>query len=95
MSSFQKTLESIDYAALKKLDYAATDVWFSSSTINVMLTDGREISVPLGFYPFLVNATEEQRKKFELTGRGTEIHFEEIDEGIDVTDIVLGIPYRA
>ena len=42
--------------------------------------DGRTITVPLVWYPRLLNATPEQRAKWEVSGGGYGIHWEEIDE---------------
>jgi hypothetical protein len=75
-------------------DFVATNVWFSEDMLHVALDDGREISVPLEFYPRLNSATKEQREKYELIGLGTAIHWSEIDEDLSVEGIVLGIPAR-
>jgi hypothetical protein len=75
-------------------DFVATSVWFSEDMLHVALDDGREISVPLEFYPRLNSATNEQREKYELIGLGTAIHWSEIDEDLSVEGIVLGIPAR-
>jgi histidinol-phosphate/aromatic aminotransferase/cobyric acid decarboxylase-like protein len=37
----------------------ATDVWFDESKIYVRLTDGREVGVPIDWYPRLRDASEE------------------------------------
>lgn len=62
--------------------------------MHVALDDGREISVPLEFYPRLNSATKDQREKYELIGLGTGIHWSEIDEDLSVEGIVFGIPAR-
>lgn len=80
----------------KKLDheFIATNIWFTENQIHVALDDGREISIPLEFYPRLNKASKEQREKFEIIGLGTGIHWSEIDEDLSVEGIVLGIPMR-
>ncbi len=75
-------------------EISATNVWFSEDKLHVALIDGREISVPLEFYPRLNKATKEQRDKFELIGFGTGIHWSDIDEDLSVEGIILGIPSR-
>jgi hypothetical protein len=75
-------------------EFIATSVWFSEYRLHVALDDGREISVPLEFYPRLYSATKEQREKFELIGLGTGIHWSEIDEDLSVEGLVFGIPAR-
>jgi len=69
---------------------SASRVWFDSENMWVSLTDGRQISIPLAYFPRLLNATSEQRKKCEMSGGGTGLHWEEIDEDISVPGLLLG-----
>ena len=73
---------------------AALEIWFDSDNLWVALTDGRQLSIPLSFFPRLLNATGEQRLQFEMSGGGTGIHWPEIDEDISVQGLLLGIPDR-
>ena len=75
------------------LVFQAADIWFTKDELNVLLVDGRVISNPLSLYPFLLGIPHESRENFRLFGEGTAIHFEDIDEDISMTDIVLGTPY--
>lgn len=68
----------------------AADVWFDADMMHVRLLDGREISVPVEWFPRLRNAGDEQRKKWQLIGKGVGIHWEEIDEDISVASLLLG-----
>ena len=61
------------------------------SFIHVLLSDGREISAPLDWFPRLRNATDKQRQQWELIGHGVGIHWEAIDEDISVAGL-LGLP---
>ncbi len=70
---------------------SATHVYFDAERIHVRLTDGREISAPLDWFPRLLHATDEQRRQWELIGRGVGIHWEGIDEDISVAGL-LGLP---
>ena len=67
----------------------ASKVWFDKENMWVALTDGRQLSIPLLYFPRLLNATPEQRNNYELSG-GTGIHWEEIDEDISVPGLILG-----
>lgn len=69
----------------------ATDISFRDDRLYVLLADEREISVPLSWFPRLSNATDEQRKAWELIGQGVGVHWEEIDEDISVARL-LGSP---
>jgi hypothetical protein len=62
----------------------ATDIVFSKDKMTVFLEDGRELSVPLEWFPRLRNATIEQLKKWRLIGNGEGIHWEELDEDVSV-----------
>ncbi len=67
-----------------KLDPLATDVNFDYNFLIVTLSDGREIKVPLEWYPKLRNADKDQLKSWRLIGNGIGIHWEEIDEDLSV-----------
>lgn len=62
----------------------AVEVAFTEDKIIVFLEDGRELSVPLEWFPRLRNATMEQLKKWRFIGNGEGIHWEELDEDISV-----------
>ncbi|MCX8042582.1 MAG: DUF2442 domain-containing protein [Desulfobacterota bacterium] len=81
-------------AAKKINEFIAVKVYFENSFLCVVLDDGREVRVPLEFYPRLKHATRSQRNKYQLIGRGTGIHWPDIDEDLSVEGIVLGIPSR-
>lgn len=42
----------------------------SEDALSVDLMDGRTISVPLAWYPRLMNTTPEQRQRWEIAGAG-------------------------
>ncbi|MBI2369267.1 MAG: DUF2442 domain-containing protein [Deltaproteobacteria bacterium] len=56
--------------------------------LNVVLSDGRTISVPLAWFPRLLEATARQRAEWELIGGGIGIHWESIDEDISVASLL-------
>jgi hypothetical protein len=66
----------------------ALDVSFTEDSMLVALSDGREISVPLEWFPRLRNATPEQRNNWRFIARGVGIHWEEIDEDIAITTLL-------
>ncbi len=71
-----------------KVEPLATDVAFGEDTFCVTLADGRQITVPLEWFPRLRDATEEQRKQWRVIGSGVGIHWEAIDEDISVESIL-------
>jgi hypothetical protein len=62
----------------------ATKVWFTKDMLYVLLQDGREIGVPLLWFPRLRKASEEQLKEWRFIGNGIGIHWESIDEDISI-----------
>jgi hypothetical protein len=72
----------------------AKKVWFKDNDLWILLADGRQLSVPLSYFPRLLHATEKQRKNYIISGGGTGLHWEEIDEDISVNGLLLGIGDR-
>lgn len=66
----------------------ATQVWFDQVKMFVRLDDGREIAIPLNWFPTLRDATEAQRNNWRLIGKGEGIHWEELDEDILVEGLI-------
>jgi hypothetical protein len=71
-----------------KPDATAIDVAVTDERLIVTLADGRELSVPLAWSARLSDASNEQRQKWRLIGRGQGIHWPEIDEDISVTSLL-------
>jgi Protein of unknown function (DUF2442) len=72
---------------------SATSVSFDDAMMWVDLADGRRPGVPLAYFPRLMHASAEQRERYELSGGGTGIHRDELDEDISVEGL-LGIGDR-
>jgi hypothetical protein len=70
------------------LDATTVDVTTDDSTLRVALADGRELSVPLEWFPRLRDATPEQRKNWRFIGRGQGIHWADVDEDISVAGLL-------
>jgi hypothetical protein len=69
----------------------ATAVHFDTDRMFVTLSDGREISVPITWYPRLAQATPDQRNDWQLIGDGEGIHWPEVDEDLPIAGILLGL----
>ncbi len=67
----------------------AVDVSCSSHSLSVVLADGRTISVPLAWFPRLLDATPKQRAEWELIGGGIGVHWEAVDEDVSVASLLL------
>jgi hypothetical protein len=68
----------------------AIDLETSEDELTVSLADGRRLSVPLAWFPRLLNATSEQRAEFRLIGGGEGIHWPGVDEDISVAGLLRG-----
>jgi hypothetical protein len=66
----------------------AVEVSCSDDALTVVLDDGRTVSVPVVWFPRLVNASPQQRNDWELIGGGVGIHWEDIDEDISVASLL-------
>lgn len=72
----------------------AKAVSFDANTMWVDFVDGRKLGVPLAYFPRILNATPIQREHYEISGGGSGLHWEEIDEDISVENLLLGIGDR-
>lgn len=70
----------------------ATDVETSEDELTVSLADGRRISVPLVWFPRLLDATADERAEHRLIGGGEGIHWPRVDEDISVAGLLRGAP---
>jgi hypothetical protein len=70
----------------------AENVTITENTLSVDLSDGRSISVPLAWFPRLLQSTPDERNNWRLIGRGQGIHWEDIDEDISVEGLLAGRP---
>jgi hypothetical protein len=73
-------------------DERVQDVKVSADTLTVALMDGRSISVPLAWFPRLLDATPEQRARWELAGAGYGIHWPDVDEDLSTEGLLRGAP---
>ncbi len=80
--------DGMDILSVKTSEVMATNIWFDSEMMHVRLFDGREISIPLEWFPKLREATNEQRIKWRLIGKGVGTHWEELDEDISVAALL-------
>ncbi len=68
------------------------NVQTTSDTLTVDLSDGRTISVPLNWYPRLVQATRAERVNWRLIGQGEGVHWADLDEDISAANLIFGQP---
>lgn len=72
----------------------AVKLRFDLDTMWVDLADGRQLGIPLVYFPRLLNAAPAQREAYTLSGGGTGLHWDELDEDISVPGLLAGIGDR-
>ena len=74
--------------SVKNKPAKATDLWFSDQKLFVRLDDGREIGVPLEWFPKLERASAEDLNQWRFIGNGIGIQWESLDEDISVDGLL-------
>jgi hypothetical protein len=64
----------------------------TENDIVATLVDRRRISVPLSWSWRLMEATPEQCRRFAIIGKGSGVHWTDIDEDISVAGMLHSIP---
>ncbi len=73
-------------------DPRVAGVQVTDAALIVELRDGREIKVPLAWFPRLVAASAEERAVWEPSAAGHGIHWPLIDEDLSVEGLLKGRP---
>lgn len=72
----------------------AKQVRFDEDTMWVDFADGRTLGVPLAYFPRLLNASSSDREKYAISGGGTGLHWDDLDEDISVAALLGGVGDR-
>jgi hypothetical protein len=75
-----------------RADERVQTVRSDADTLSVDLMDGRTIIVPLAWYPRLLNASQEQRDRWEICGGGYGIHWPDLNEDLSTEGLLRGAP---
>ena len=70
----------------------ARNVSCTSDELVVSLADGRVLSVPLAWFPRLLDATPDELSHWELLGNGEGIHWPDVDEDLSIEGLLRGTP---
>jgi Protein of unknown function (DUF2442) len=68
----------------------ATAVRLTEDALVVDLADGRTVSVPLAWYPRLLQGSSDERANHRFIGEGEGIHWPDLDEDISVENLLGG-----
>lgn len=69
---------------------AITNVLVTEGQFTIALADGRELIVPLDWYPRLVHATPQEKSNWRILGDGYAIEWPDLDEFIGVEGLLAG-----
>jgi hypothetical protein len=72
-------------------EVTAIGVHFVADRLLILLSDGREVSVPIGeiqWLDWLAKATPEQRAAWTIEPGGFAIYWEGLDDGIEISHLL-------
>lgn len=90
MSTLATNLERRSRRSFVPTAALAATVEFTDEMMQVYLTDGRVLSVPLVWFPTLYQATPEQRAQYEIGAGGRGLHWPDLDEDLSVAGLMAG-----
>jgi len=79
-------------SAIDETPVPVQDVRLTSKALEVVLRDGRTLSVPLEWYPRLAHGSPRERQRWRLIGGGIGIHWPDLDEDISISGLLAGLP---
>jgi len=82
--------DAVMISLLLRTEPLAIAVAVSDTHLRVTLDDGRELSVPVEWFPRLRDASNTDRANWRLIGRGEGIHWPALDEDISVRGLLAG-----
>jgi hypothetical protein len=80
-------MSTAEYAYPRIVTVDVTDRW-----ISAVFSDGRRVSLPLGWSWRLERATPAQRARWELIGGGEGVRWPDIDEDLSARGFFVGTP---
>ncbi len=69
----------------------AKQLIFDNDMMWIELNDGRKLGIPLIYFPRLLKATTDQLQNYQISGGGTGLHWDELDEDLLVENLLIGI----
>src|SRR5258705_6023768 len=79
-------------SAIDETPVPIQDVCVTNKMLEVVLRDGRTLSVPLEWYPRLAHGSPAERQRWRLIGEGIGIHWPDLDEDISIAGLLAGLP---
>ena len=73
-----------------EIEPQAQRIDFDDRAFTIHLADGRQLTIPLDWYPRLQQATPAERQNWQLLGDGYAIEWPDLDEHIGITGLLAG-----
>ena len=73
-----------------EIEPQAQRIDFDDRAFTIYLADGRQLTIPLDWYPRLQQATPAERHNWQLLGDGYAIEWPDLDEHIGITGLLAG-----
>jgi Protein of unknown function (DUF2442) len=73
----------------------AKSVEFTEDMMQVFMTDGRVLGVPLIWFPKLHAATPEQRAHYRIGAGGRGLHWPDLDEDLSIAGLMAGVDQQS
>ncbi len=67
-----------------------TSIKIDDDTLTVSLADGRNLTVPLSWYPRLQHGSEQERSNWKILGGGYAIEWSDLDEHVGIEGLLAG-----
>jgi len=77
--------------SVNKINVQAKSLRFEGNILHILLSDGREISLPLDqmeWLDWLAKATQDQRTKWRIEPGGFAIYWDDLDDGLEIEHIL-------
>jgi hypothetical protein len=91
----EELLEAWNGHTALSADERVRNVHVSEDKLTADLMDGRTISVPLVWYPRLLDGTSKQRSNWKICVAGYGIHWPDLDEDLSTEGLLRGAPTPA
>jgi hypothetical protein len=72
----------------RPVQVVAMEIWFTEDKLYARLSDGREIGIPLEWFPRLKNAEAHKRSNRRFIGGGVGVHWPPLNEDIAVRSLI-------
>ena len=80
-------------ARQQPIDARVSAVGFDGGLLVVRLADGREVRVPIGWFPRLAIGTPAQRANYRIIESGRAISWPELDEDVGIEPLLATSPW--